>query len=149
MRRKVQRADSSEEVIRRLVQRQEQQILYHDRGCKPLPTLLPNQKITIQDLATHKWMPATVREKIYEIPRSYNITTASGSGVRRNRSHIREAPSISPDVKQDSTHHLTRLPATKMTYPPSQGPRSSLEAERSCCHHLDMVSQTIKNCLPE
>ena len=124
MQRKIQRAepDSSEEVIGRLLQRQEQQGLYHDRGCKALPTLLPNQEITVPFPVTHKGIPATVREKIYKVPSSYNITTTSESDLRRNHSHIREAPSTSPDIKQDSSHHLTRLPANKMTDPPSQAP---------------------------
>lgn len=41
MPRKIQRVNSNEELIGRLLKRQEQQRLYHKRGRKALPTLLP------------------------------------------------------------------------------------------------------------
>jgi len=90
--RKIQRSRDSDDVIERLQHRQQQQKYYHDRSCKDLPTLLPTQKVTIQDPVTHKWTPATVNRKLEEVPRSYTVTTTAGRELRRNRSQIREVP---------------------------------------------------------
>lgn len=89
--RRMQRSRNNEDVADRLEYRQEQQRHYHDRSCKPLSNLVPGQPIRIQDPVSSHWKPATIKEKL-DIPRSYTVTTSSGSELRRNRKHIMEAP---------------------------------------------------------
>ena len=59
--RKISRDPSSEEVIYRLIERQQLQKHYYDRSAKPLSELAPGQRITIQDPASLKWKPAEVK----------------------------------------------------------------------------------------
>jgi len=59
--RKISRDPSSEEVISRLIERQQLQKHYYGRSAKPLPELAPGQRITIQDPASLKWKPAVVK----------------------------------------------------------------------------------------
>ena len=63
----------------------------YDRGCKPLPSLLPGQQVRVQNPTSHKWTPAVIKEELQDFPRSYKVTTPAGAELRRNRQHIREA----------------------------------------------------------
>ena len=108
--RKIQRNYASDDVTDRLEYRQEQQRHYYDRGCKPLPPLLPGQQVRIQDPTTNKWKPAVVEEKLQNLPRTYKIATPAGRVLRRNRQHVREAPSTSDEPSQEPSLQSTRPP---------------------------------------
>ena len=105
--RKISRDPSSEEVISRLIERQQLQKHYYDRSAKPLPELALGQRITIQDPAPLKWKPAEVKERLVGPPRSYAVTTATGRELRRNGAHIREAHqdnrAVEPDWNEQSS----------------------------------------------
>ena len=73
-------------VIVRLQEKQAKQKYYSDRSTKSLPSLGPGQSVMIRNPKNSKWEPA----KIEEVPRSYNLSTAEGRGLRRNQSQIRE-----------------------------------------------------------
>ena len=96
---KFQRNIVDESITDRLQQRQETQKLYHDNCSKKLPSLTPGQKVVIQSAKTAKWEPATVVGKAEGVPRSYNVSTPTGSELRRNRSHIRPIPQESKGVR--------------------------------------------------
>ena len=104
--RKISRNPSSEDVISRLIERQQLQKHYYDRSAKPLPELAPGQRITIKDPASLTWKPAEVKERLVGTPRSYAVTTATGRELRRNRGHIREAHQenrvVEPDWNEQS-----------------------------------------------
>ena len=105
--RKISRDSSSEEVISRLIERQQLQKHYYDRPAKPLPELAPGQRITIQDPPLLKWKSAEVKERLVGTPRSCAVTTATGRELRRNRAHIRDAHqenrAVEPDWKEQSS----------------------------------------------
>ena len=122
--RKISRDSSSEEVISRLIERQQLQKHYYDRPAKPLPELAPGQRITIQDPPLLKWKSAEVKGRLVGTPRSCAVTTATGRELRRNRAHIRDAHqenrAVEPDWKEQSSskdstksseewnHHIAR-----------------------------------------
>ena len=105
--RKISRDPLSEEVISRLIERQQLQKHYYDRSAKPLPELALGQRITIQDPASLKWKPAEVKERLVGPPRSYAVTPATGRELRRNGAHIREAHqdnrAVEPDWNEQSS----------------------------------------------
>ena len=74
----------------RLLQRQATQKYYHDRNTKQLQPLKPGQSINIQNPTTQTWKPAEIKEKIQEVPRSYNNTKQGGGKIRRNGTQIRQ-----------------------------------------------------------
>ena len=77
----------SEEVKRKLEQRQQRQKRFYDRGTKPLSSLQPNEVVRYQ--TGKMWKPAIVINK-HPNPRSYNIQTPQGTVLRRNRRHALE-----------------------------------------------------------
>ena len=91
--RRIQSSPNNDDITERLEYRQERQRHYHDRGCKSLPDLTPGQPIRIQDPVSSTWKPAMVKEKPDKVPRSYTVTTPAGQELRRNRRHVKEAPS--------------------------------------------------------
>jgi transposase InsO family protein len=131
--RKLKRSTTSEEVIGRLKQRQEQQKQYHDRSSKVLPTMLPGQKVNIQDPVTQRWTPSTVKEKIDAVPRSYEVTSTTGRLLRRNRRHIRERASVSTEVKQGLSQSPAADPVSNADppIPVPQAPKESQVTTRS------------------
>ncbi|CAB3997498.1 Retrovirus-related Pol poly from transposon [Paramuricea clavata] len=87
--RKITGVHNSDDIITRLEQRQEKQKQYHDQHVKPLPALQSGQSVSVQNPSTGKWSPATIKEKIFNTPRSYQVDTPTGE-LRRNRIHLRE-----------------------------------------------------------
>ena len=84
------RRANREDIRERLIQRQQQQRLYHDsQGTRSLPELSPEQHVRIRDHVTGSWKPAIVKDVSADEPRSYNVVQPSGSILRRNRRHIR------------------------------------------------------------
>ena len=106
--RKITRDHNSDDIITRLEQRQEKQKRYHDQHVKPLPALQPGQSVSVRNPSTGKWSPATIKEKISDTPKSYQVNTPTGE-LRRNRAHLREIPSTpqsnttnnNPDISID------------------------------------------------
>lgn len=96
--RKITRDHNSDDIITRLEQRQEKQKQYHDKHVKPLPALQSGRSVSIQNPSTGKWSPATIKEKISDTPRSYQVNTPTGE-LRRNQAHLREIP----DTTQPNT----------------------------------------------
>ena len=73
-------------------QRQEKQKQYHYQHVKPLPALQPGQSVSVRNPSTGKWSPATIKEKISDTSRSYQVNTPTGE-LRQNRAQLREIPS--------------------------------------------------------
>lgn len=114
--RMIARTNDSDDVINRLEYRQEVQKHYHDRHVKILPALHPGQPITVRDPTTRKWNPAIVKEKLEDVPRSYQVSTPAGGELRRNRVHIRSVPPppTQPTMTTD-TAPADPQPATQQT----------------------------------
>ena len=99
--RKITRDHNSDDIITRLEQRQ-----YHDQHVKP--ALQSRQSVSARNPSTGKWSPAAIKEKIPDIPRSYQVNTPTGE-LRRNRAHLREIPATpqsnitnnNPDISID------------------------------------------------
>ncbi len=90
------------EVHEKLEERRERMKTNHDKHCGPeLPPLHEGQKVRVQDQETNIWTPAEVT-KPCDQPRSYEITTPSGSCMRRNRSQIRAVPTEASNTKEKS-----------------------------------------------
>ncbi|CAE1284571.1 unnamed protein product [Acanthosepion pharaonis] len=106
------RAQSRDDVISRLNERQESQKAQHDRNARDLPPLYKGQKIFIQDQSTNRWKPAQV-QNVCEEPRSYMVKQDEGGVVRRNR-HQLLSPSPSPQRRplppHPPTHHFLPIP---------------------------------------
>ena len=60
---------------------------------KKFKVLKPGTSVRILDPVTKYWEPATVNREAEE-PSSHYLTNSSGTVLRRNRQHIRDAPPI-------------------------------------------------------
>ncbi|VDI70566.1 Hypothetical predicted protein [Mytilus galloprovincialis] len=79
--------NNSQDIRRKLKERQSKQKHYYDRHSKPLEPLQNGQKVLVHD--GNKWSKhATVKRK-HHTPRSYVVETADGRLYRRNRKHLR------------------------------------------------------------
>ena len=84
--------DLPEESIKaRLEERSEAMKRHYDRNAMEddLPPLYPGHNVRVLDKPSKTWYQGTVTQMCEE-PRSYIITIAGGSKVRRNRRHLRE-----------------------------------------------------------
>ena len=113
--RKISRDSSSEEVISRLIERQQLQKHCYDRSAKPLPELAPGQRITSQDPPLLKWKSVEVKERLVGTPHSCAVTTATGRELRHNRAHIQEAHqenrAVEPDWKEQTSSKDSSKPS--------------------------------------
>ena len=105
---------------------------YHDRTASDLSPLTAGQPARIQDQVTKTWLPGTVNCTRPE-PRSYEVTTQSGSVLRRNRRHLRPAstemakmePKDEPEIVESDEpsdmvlHNVPELVETPLTSAPS------------------------------
>ena len=83
-------------ISERLFERQRQQKVYHDQGAiAQLTPLVRGQPVRIQHHVTGKWNQATI-ETVRPEPRSYDVRTASGGVLRRNRVQIRRSHETRP-----------------------------------------------------
>ena len=55
----------------RLHEKQTKPKASHDQHATDLPTLVPGQKVTVENPRTHMWEPEVIQEKLNNIPRSY------------------------------------------------------------------------------
>ena len=83
----------SKSVKAALEDRQARQKYYYDRSAKSLPELKPNDVVRFP--GNKSWEPAVVVSK-HPSPRSYDIKTAQGTYLRRNRRHLRKTVELSP-----------------------------------------------------
>ena len=104
--RKITKDHNSDDVITRLEQRQEKQKQYHDQHVKPLPALQPAQSVSVRNPSTGKWTPATIKEKISDTPRSYQVSTPTGE-LRRNRDHLRATLSTPQSNTTNNNPHIS------------------------------------------
>ena len=77
--------DIHEEARKQLINRQQRQQEYYNRGTRSLPTLSKGDVVRYKKGG--KWEPSIVVSK-HEAPRSYNIQMAQGNILRRNRRHL-------------------------------------------------------------
>ena len=85
----------STNVKEKLKHKQTTQKKYYDRTAKNLPPLNPNDTVRYQGKQT--WEPAVILDR-HSAPRSYNIKTAEGRVLRRNRRHLRKTSERPPNV---------------------------------------------------
>ncbi len=83
------KSPDKKQVMEQLQSRQSKQKKYHDRNARNLSPLQINQRVTVLNRDTGRWIPAVVKDICRE-PRSYIIELANGQRLRRNRKHIRE-----------------------------------------------------------
>ena len=112
----------STETYERLLQRQSVMKEHHDtrRAGPALPPLHVGQRVRVQDHQRHTWSPAEVTRKCSE-PRSYEVTTRSGSAMRRNRSQIREMEE-EPPANPRPVPTTKGPPANPRPAPTTKGP---------------------------
>ena len=84
---------NKEEIRSRLKERQVKQKHYHDKGAKDLPPLTTGQHVRLLNDNNGHWEPAIIKAP-YPEPRFYLVETDDGSVLRRNRSHLRDAPNV-------------------------------------------------------
>ena len=82
-------------IKEQLKHRQTTQKNYYDKTTKNLPILKPNDTVWYQ--SKQSWEPAVVLNH-HPVPRSYNIRTAEGTTLRRNRRHLKKNNEDPPDV---------------------------------------------------
>ena len=103
-------------ISNRLFERQLQQKEYHDqRANTQLAPLARGQPVRIQHHVTGKWNPATI-ETVRPEPRSYDVRTASGGVLRRNRVQIRRSHETSP-IDADPVLPPGDMPSTAAVEP--------------------------------
>ena len=79
---------------------------------KELTQLVPGQPVRVLDQHTKTWAPAVVKQK-QEQPRSYTLTTETGSEIQRNRNHIRDIPTQSQNNFQSQFSKITHTSPPK------------------------------------
>ena len=97
-------------------------ILYNPRS---LPLLDPSTRVRYRDPTTKTWKQATIVRPI-EAPRSYDLQTAEGTAIRRNRSDLRPTPDVDAvDAGPDTTPSTPDTPtilrrSNRITKPPDR-----------------------------
>ena len=76
--RKIQSNHTSDEVIHRLQEGQASQTFYYDQHTHVLPSLTPEEQVTVQNPGTLEWKPAVISNTAEGTPRSYNASTEHG-----------------------------------------------------------------------
>ena len=100
---------------------------YHDTpNPKPLPPLAEDSNVLYRDPITRTWKLATITQCGPQ-PRSYNLRTATGTHIRRNRRDIRPVPPDTLPCTQHVTHaeHPLDTPpvlrrSTRVRHPPDR-----------------------------
>ena len=76
---------------------------YDNNNPRSLPLLDPSTQVRYRDPTTKTWKQATIVRPI-EAPRSYDLQTAEGTVIRRNRRYLRPTPDvIAVDAGPDTT----------------------------------------------
>ena len=84
--------------------RREQWKRQYNERSHTLKDLNRGQCVRVQDYTTKKWEPDVINQKLSQ-PRSYMLTTNTGSQYRRNRRHIRTTTEVfrNPERHDEST----------------------------------------------
>ena len=114
----------SETAREQLQKRQQKQVQYYNRGTRPLPPL--SQGDAVRYKTGSKWQPAVIVSK-HTAPRSYNIQTASGNIIRRNRRHLKRTMEAPPELY----HSVYDDDDDEMVENPQDPPMSSNIPEQS------------------
>nr|XP_037288928.1 uncharacterized protein LOC119181789 [Rhipicephalus microplus] len=97
-----------EEVQRRLHVIRRRQRSFYNRGTRPLPGLPEGSRVTVYNVPSKTWSPATV-VKPANSPRAYIVETEDGLQLQRTREHLRLAPT--PLVPPTQEHQADVGPA--------------------------------------
>nr|XP_037290834.1 uncharacterized protein LOC119186244 isoform X1 [Rhipicephalus microplus] len=97
-----------EEVQRRLHVIRSRQRSFYNRGTRPLPGLPEGSRVTVYNVPSKTWSPATV-VKPANSPRAYIVETEDGLQLQRTREHLRLAPT--PLVPPTQEHQADVGPA--------------------------------------
>jgi len=98
------------------------QATQYDKTTRNLPTLQPNDIVRYR--GKQSWEPAMVLSH-HPAPRSYNIRTADGTMLRRNRRHLKKTNENFPDVTTTFNESFTiedSAPAVNNQMPPIEPP---------------------------
>ena len=129
-------------ALKELKDRKTRQKFYYDRHTTPLRPLTVGDTVMMRTQG--KWEPATVIAVSQNGPRSYIVNTPGGQSYRRNRRHLKSAPS-SLDARQhyqtnqicddwlDNTSTVDETDNAKTEMPAEQGsnPVPPLQLRRS------------------
>jgi hypothetical protein len=97
-----------------LLQRQVGQKKDYDRGTRPLAPLKVGDTVRVRIGST--WEPGIV-SGTYNTPRSYEVTTANGQQLRRNRSHLLATKEPAPAIHNDMSGNTPASDQTNQTRP--------------------------------
>ena len=122
--------ETVENVREKLLQRQLHMKSHYDKGSRPLSSLKPGDTARVR--RGREWEPAVVIGK-HDTPRSYEMMTADGKSLRRNRSHLLATKEPSPTIcgPADMPHisspaqerpHTSSLPQMNMSPPARPAP---------------------------
>ena len=89
--------------------RREQWKRQYNERSHTLKYLNRGQSVRVQDYTTKKWEPAMINQKLSQ-PRSYMLTTNTGSQYRRNRRHIRTTTEVFRIPERHHDESATREP---------------------------------------
>ena len=106
---------------------------YNERS-HTLKDLHQGQSARVQDYTTKKWEPAMINQKLSQ-PRSYMLTTNTGSQYRRNRRHIRTTTEVFriPERHNDESTTRDSTVVNQPERPTCVSKRPSCVSERPTC----------------
>lgn len=104
------------DVQQRLLDIRRKQRTYYNRGTKPLPELPLGARVTVYNVPSGTWSPATIIQR-GDSPRSYILKGEDGRQFQRTREHLR--PSYTP-IGQDAVAPVP--PVTGTPESPMQQP---------------------------
>ena len=115
--------------------RQEQWKRQYSECSHTLKDLNRGQCVRVQDYTTKKWEPAVIDQKLSQ-PRSYMLTTNTGSQYRRNRRHILGQPQKCSETLRDTTTKAQRaiqhLSTEPIEQPTCAGEQLTCVGEQPC-----------------
>ena len=123
----------SANVKKKLKHKQTTQKKHYDKTAKNLPILQPDDVVRYQ--GKQSWEPAVVLSH-HPAPRSYNIKTADGTLLRRNRRHLKKTNEDPPDVStnlDDSFIIEDSAPAVNNQMPPMEPPPARVPPSTEKC----------------
>lgn len=139
-----------DQIMERLIDRQDQQKGYFDRNTHDLPPLNPGDHVTVQNHVNKQWSPATVKSLAPE-PRSYIIESQNGTTLRRNRRDIRASvpngtPTEVPNDDPPGRDTLCEPPAEHVPEATPQGNSENLSDlhESKSIPYVTRYGRTVK-----
>jgi len=96
--------NNTQDIRRKLKERQNKQKHYYDKQSKPLEPLKNGQKVLIHD--GEKWSKSATVKRKHRSPRSYVVQTSNGRFYRRNRRHLRPTNSHRNQLSDDENDQI-------------------------------------------